>query len=350
MGVLLALFTQPGPANDESARVAIDDLLHQRYNALLTRDLESYMQTVDPARVFLRGCEQERFEAYIRVGARPDAVTLGRMDRWGDYLRIWLDTPVGWQRSFARFDGARWWMSEPTSDELGEDLSKDFSGVTVQYRGAEADLVDAVGAELESIIPLVRKHAASPPSHLFTLRLATLTSTSGSCFVAGEARGRGSTVITLREVGLTPGYDHVSRTTSATLEHEALHWLQIDRSASSMLAMDWWLVEGWPYLIANTDVSALLGRRDAVCEQPQLRYQDLRLGPLPNARPEDANRDYVAASLLVDRISKTGGDTAYWALFDAFGDNTVDPFTRVVGTDGPSFFDAWLADARHQYC
>ena len=350
VGVVLAMFTQAGPTSDESARAAIDDLMQQRYHALLTGDIDRYMRTVDPARGVLRTCEDQRFQTYVRLGMTPDAPVIGRVEKWGDYLRVWFDTSVGWKRLFVRYDGARWYVSEPTSAELGDEESKDIEGVTVSYRAAESDVIDAIAAELPSIIDSVTAHAPTPPSHLFSLRVDTLTTASGNCFIAGLAQGRGSTLITLRDIGLTPGYNHLSRDTSATIEHEALHWLQIDRSATAMRSMDWWLVEGWPFLVANTDLSTIARRGSAVCDQPALEYEDLRFGPRFDARPEAAQRLYLAASLLVERISKSGGDSAYWRIFDAFDDSTSDPFVRVTGADGSAFFRSWLADARKQYC
>ena len=65
------------------------------------------MNTVDPARAFLRECEKQRFETYVRLNVSPESVSVGRIDKYGDYLRVWIGTDVGWRRTFARYDGAR---------------------------------------------------------------------------------------------------------------------------------------------------------------------------------------------------------------------------------------------------
>ena len=346
VGVGLAIFTQPGPTNDESAKAALNDLLDRRYNALLRRDLDAYLNTVDPARTFLRECEKQRFETYVRLNVPPEGVSVGRVDKFGDYLRVWVDTDLGWRRTFARYDGARWYLSEPTSNELGEDLTKEFAGVKVHYRAVEDDLATIVGEDIPLIVDLVVPHAATPPARLFEVRIATLTGTNGSCFVGGQAEGGyGTTLITLKEVRLTHAYDHISRTTAATIEHEALHWLQSEHAPRT--TQDWWVIEGWPYLIAQLpDFSA---RHFAVCTSAPT-FDDLRFGLRFDAKAEDVTRAYVTAALLVERVDGSLGDRRYWQLFDTFADPTVDPYVRMVGADGRAFYSAWLESARGRYC
>src|SRR5919198_902430 len=67
-GIALAVFTQTGPANDDAARDAIQTLLQQRHTAFVKHDLDGYMGTVDPGRVFLRTCEEQRFAALAHMG------------------------------------------------------------------------------------------------------------------------------------------------------------------------------------------------------------------------------------------------------------------------------------------
>ena len=346
VGIGLSLFTQAGPTNDESAKAAINDLLERRYDAILARDLDAYMNTVDPARVSLRDCERQRFEAYVRLDIPPEGLSVGRVDKFGDYLRVWMSTAAGWQRTFARYDGARWYLSEPSSNELGEDITKEYAGVKVHYRAVEDDLGSVVGDDLASIIDIVVPHAPVPPAHLFELRIATLTGTSGSCFTLGQASGAATTLITLKDVRLTPGYNHISRATAATIEHEALHWLQIDRASPGMHP-DWWVLEGWPYLIAQQP--SLAERRSAMCTSAPA-FEDLEFGLRFDAQPEAFERLYTVASMLVERVSAGSGDTAYWRFFDSYADVTSDPLVRFAGTDGSSFYNAWLEDARRQYC
>jgi hypothetical protein len=141
----------------------------------------------------------------------------------------------------------------------------------------------------------------------------------------------------------------VSAETEATLEHEALHWVQIDHSPSAMGAADWWLIEGWPYLIANTPSPGL--RAFSVCTSPLPSYSQLRFGPLPDLQPEVVERYYVVASLLVESLNAQGAN-AYWGVFDGFAKDS-DParaFSSAIGLDGPSFYVTWAANARAKYC
>lgn len=345
VGVGLAMFTQAGPTNDESAKAALNDLLDRRYKALLTRDLDGYMSTVDPARTFLRECEKQRFETYVRLNIAPESVSVGRVDKYGDYLRVWIGTDLGWRRTFARYDGARWYLSEPTSNELGDDLTKEYAGVKVHYRAAEDDLASVVGEDIPLIVDRVTPHAAAPPARLFEVRIATLTGASDSCFIIGQAEGLSTTLITLKDVRLTTAYDHISRDTAATVEHEALHWLQHEHAART--GQDWWVIEGWPYLIAQPpDFS---DRHFGVCVSAPT-FEDLRFGVRLDAKAEDVTRAYIVAALLVERVDGSLGDRGYWQLFDAFDRPLVDPYIRITGAEGPSFYSTWLEDARRRYC
>jgi hypothetical protein len=348
-GVGLSLFTTAGPANNDSTRSEITIVLEKQLDAYRSHDLGLYMSTIDPDRLFLRDCEQQRFAVAQRLGLSLPEVVLGRTEKYGDYIRVWVRDADGWRRMFMRNDGARWYISEPTSGELGEDQETVFAGVRVSYKAVERDLVDAIGRDVSSVVKAVTAHAPAPPNQLFSVKIATMASTNGRCFVAGEAEGYGTATLTLREVRLTDEYDRVSAETEATLEHEALHWVQIDHAPSAMGSADWWLIEGWPYLIANTPSPGL--RAHAVCTSSLPTYSQLRFGPLPDLQPEVIERYYVVASLLVESLSAQRAD-GYWKVFDGFA-NDSDPavaFSSAIGLDGPSFYLTWAAAARAKYC
>ena len=346
VGIGLGLFTQFGGANDEAANAAINDLLERRYNALVARELDAYMNTIDPARVFLRECATQRFQAYVRSDVLPQRLSVGRVEKWGSYFRVWLNTEYGALRTFMRYDGGRWYISEPFPRELGERLSKVYAGVKLHYQAADESLANVVGEDLVSIMSNVMTHAAEPPSALFELSIATLSDPGGECFVLGAAENWGMTNITLNDVRLTAEYDHISRDTAATIEHEALHWLQFDHGSRWKSAPSWWVIEGWPTLLSEPPSPS--ERRLAICTSPP-SYDDLTYGLRPGAAVEHVADAYTVAAMLVERIVGASGDAAYWRFFDDFG-GTTDPYLRATGSDGRSFYAAWLEDARRQYC
>jgi len=351
-GIGLSFVSRTGPTVDASTRAAITELLDRRVTAARANDLDRFMGTVDPARVFLRNCEQQRFEAEARLGlsSRAPTLVLGATDTYGSYVRAWVHDPLGWQRIFLRNDGYRWYLSEPTSAELGDEQSRDYSGIKVTFRDVESDLADAVGHEAELILPSVMAQAPTPPTRLFSVRIATLTGTAGRCFVAGRASGYGATVLTLVQVRLTERLDRLSADTTDTLRHEALHWVQLDHSSDAMMAMDWWLIEGWPFLIANDPSRGL--RAASVCAPGLPTYSTLRFGPGPDDPPEVVTREYVVASLLVERLGTVYGAKAYWHIVDAFAKEieATRSYQSAIATDGPSFYAAWSDEARRQYC
>ncbi len=351
-GVGLSFISHTGPTIDAATRAAITELLDLRGSAMRANDLDRFMTTVDPARVFLHQCEQQRFEVLSRLGliTRAPTPVLGATSTYGDYVRAWVRDPFGWQRIFLRTDGYRWYLSEPTSAELGDEQSRDYSGIKVTFRDAESDLADAVGHEAEQILPSVMALAPSPPTRLFSVRIATLSGTAGKCFVAGEASGYGTTVLTLVDVRLTERLDRLSADMTATLRHEALHWVQADHSRDAMRAMDWWLIEGWPSLVANN--ASQTSRAEAVCASGPPTYSTLRFCPAPDDPPELVEREYVIASLLVERLGTAYGAKAYWHVVDAFAKeiDATRAYQSAIGTDGPSFYAGWAQEAHRQYC
>ena len=336
-----------GPTDDE-ARAAVNGLLDRKYKALEARDLDGYMSTIDPARIFLRNCARQRFEAWVRSGEPLPKVSVGRVDKWGKYVRVWLGTKDGWWRSFARYDGGRWYASEPFPGELGDHQTKEYAGVKVHYLAAEEDLASVVGEDLTSIMAGVLPHAAERPSAMFELEIATLSDPGGDCFIGGTAGRWGTTMIKLNDVLLTSTYDHLSHETVGIIEHEALHWLQNEHASRTKMRQrpHWWVSEGWPTLIANNP--SLSDRHLATCSSPP-SYDDLRLGLRFDAKIEDVANAYTVAAMLVERVAGSSGDVAYWRFFDEFG-STTDPYLRATGSDGRRFYNAWLEEARHLYC
>ena len=76
------------------------------------------------------------------------------------------------------------------------------------------------------------------------MQIFTLSDPGGDCLFVGTAERVGLTIITLSDVRLTPGYDHITEDTVSTIQHEMLHWLQDDHASRLQLRRPhWWVIE-----------------------------------------------------------------------------------------------------------
>jgi hypothetical protein len=335
---------------DDPARVAITALLDAQHKAFAARDLNAYLVTLDPSRVSLRTCEQQRFETAALLKYPVPTLRLGRTDSYKDYVRAMVADVSGWRRVFVRNDEGHWYVTEPATGDLGGELTREFAGIKVTANEAEADLIDPIGHDLDQVRAAVQQYAPAPPAKLFTVRVSTLTASSGQCFVAGTAKfGYENTNLTMREVTLANGYASLSRGSLGVLMHEAFHWIQLDRSVDAMRAIDWWVAEGWPERYA-IDPSGPR-REDAICSAPLPSYDEMRRAPVAGTPAIELLRRYTIAAVLIDRLATEYGKDAYWRLFDAFGKEiNADRAYAVLGTDGPTFYGSWATEARAHYC
>jgi hypothetical protein len=335
----------------ERQRAAIAALLEAQHNAIAARDVNAYLATLDPSRVPLRTCEQQRFETAALLKYPVPDLRLGRTEPYKDYVRAMVGDISGWRRIFLRNEGDHWYVTEPTTGDLGGEVTREFAGIKVTANEAEADLIDPIGHDLDPVRAAVEQYAPTPPTKLFTVRVATLTASVGRCFVAGTAQlGYDNTSLTMRDVTLANGYASLSRTSLGVLTHEAFHWIQLDRSADAMRAIDWWLGEGWPE--RNAADPSGPRREDAICSAPLPSYDDMRRAPFPLTPAIEVGRRYTIAAVLIDRLAGQYGADAYWRLFDAFGTefNADRAYQVALGTDGPTFYGSWAAEARAHYC
>ena len=344
-GIAYAL--RPGDPTQQ----ALIALMTQRRAAIAAHDLDAFLATVDPERPNLRTCEKDRFQAVAPHLPRPPDLALGRTDTYKGYIRAFAHDSFGWRRYFIRNVGGNWYVTEPTVTELGPDVSRQFSGITVTASEAEADLIDAVGNDLEFVRDKVLLYAPTKPSSFFKVRIATLSNTTTRCLVTGSASASSDgTVLTLRDVTLESTLRTLSQDSAATLIHEALHWVQVDHSADAMRAMDWWLVEGWPERLANDPPGQ--ARTEAACAKPFPSYLQMTAVPSPLATDAEVGHRYVIAAMLIERLEQQYGSDAYWRLVDAFGrERDRDrAYGSAFATTGAAFYDAWAADARAHYC
>ena len=345
------IVARPSTVVDDPARVAIAGLLEQQRKALVKGDLNAYLATLDPSRVSLRTCEEQRFEIEVAQKMPVPSYTLGRTDTYKSYVRAWVSDLTGWRRVFVRNDGGHWYLTEPSTADLGPDVTREFAGIRVTAKEAEADLIDAVGHDLSSVRDAVVRYAPTPPTKLFSIWLSTLAAANGKCFFAGTALPTyDGARLTLIDITLNPDYASLSLQSTNVLMHEALHWIQFEHSLDAVDSMDWWLMEGWPYRIADDPSGG--ARSSAVCSPSVPAYRDTRNPPSAGTSPIDVERHYVIGAMLVERLGTQYGPSAYWQLVDAFAKDP-DPdraYKAAFGTDGATFYRAWLTDMQAHYC
>jgi len=343
----------PRTATTQNEREALVTLLSARRAALLSRDRVAFLGTIDPYRASYAECQRQIFDVQARTGTRPPVYYLGRIEHMGEYVNAWVDDGPGLRRMFFRKVEGRWLFSEPLESDLGSRRTRTLSGVEVRYWPIDEEVVGFLDRELVTVRRTVVEHAPAPITTLFTLTIDPLSDPRGgrSCFVEGQAGVSNyspNTSITLRALWLNAGYNALAQATRAALEHEALHWIQADHSASAMRAMDWWLVEGWPTLIAEPAPARRIN--GDLCVRAPPTYKEMHDGPIGGA-PEETTRSYRIASTMVDHLIRTRGDAGYWMLVDAYR-TTADPKEayRSIGSDPDTFYAEWLAATRSRYC
>src|SRR5437867_3406675 len=89
---------------EDPVRVGIAALLDAQHKALAARDLDGYLATIDPSRVTLRTCEQQRFETAALLKLPAPALKLGRTEVYSGYVRAMVADLAGWRRIFLRND------------------------------------------------------------------------------------------------------------------------------------------------------------------------------------------------------------------------------------------------------
>jgi hypothetical protein len=342
------------PPVDEADRLAIETTLLEHAVAMNKRDLSRFHNTVDQTRGSFSLCQDRIFMA-VPNGGRVGGQLLGSVERYRDYVRGWVSDGVDWRRYYFRQAGDRWVLSEPLPQELGPERRAVFGGVEVTFWSIDDDIVDLVGAALPEVRDFVVGHARVPPKGQFTVRIDPLADPSGgsACLNSGSASlaHRTSTAhIVLSEVRVTTGLAALSTDTLTTLRHEALHWIQLDYSAEAVGNMEWWLVEGWPFLL--TEPVSLLERHSAFCRDRVVSTPGLRAGPTRTATYDVLVESYGLAGAAVEYLQTTYGADAYWRIVDGFS-SSADPqsaYMTAIGTDPVTFFDGWARWMTERYC
>jgi hypothetical protein len=329
------------PPSSGEIVAALDDYVA----AIDTHDLDRFSQTYDRTRPQFALCQQQLFEQAARTRERiVGPFMVGRIERWRDYVRAYADDGTGWYRLYFRREGDRWKLSEPLMSEIGDEHSKAFGATVVWTWDVDADLVDILGRAVEPVRQFAVAQGGPPPARPFEVRLAPLEALGPGCMFGGNAVTGYSltTTITIRDLRLTPAYDHVSGDSLRLLEHEALHWIQSEFSRGAMQAMPWWMLEGWPTARAQPLVSRLVRR--ALCATPALTVTDLDRGPRRSDRPETVDREYTIASAMVEAMEAQLGPDVYWKLVDRFRtDANVGLVFATVGSSEAAVFDAVVA-------
>ena len=344
--VLAVVPTLPG--STLPSRVELAAALDDYAAAMDTHDLERFSKTYDTTRAQFAICQEKLFEQSVRTGKRVVRFFgVGRIERWNDYVRASVDTNgYGFVRQYFRRVADRWILTEPLLSEVGQEHSKAYGGSTVWWWDVDSDVVDLLGSDVESVRKFAIAQGGPPPGDPFQVRLAPIQTLGPPCGYVGQAirssSSSSATTIVIRELGLTPGYDRVGEETERTLQHEALHWIQDERSRGAMQVLPWWMIEGWPE--ARTQPQSALHVRSALCDKPALTVTDLSSGPDLKTPGELVAREYSIAAAMVDAMEKQYGPDMYWKLFDAFrtDSNKGAVFAR-AGLSETAVWDAMVA-------
>jgi hypothetical protein len=354
---------QPSPtqttfAITEATKSEIGAVLQRRQSALVSKDLQGFQATVDLTRPAFRRCQQETFDSAARQGAPSTAVSVIKVEQYGDgYVRAYVqDGSKGLERFYFRRDGDRWVLTEPKIDELGGERSRVVEGIRVDYWGIDEDVVAPVGHEGSATREFLTPYANSTIRDPYFIKLIPTRETAGivACqFIAfANARDEHAPFIGIWRLWLAPNLDRVSDFEQTVFRHEGLHYLQDQFSHSITVRLDWWLIEGWPDYIAKSR-----GRGDivaAVCASsvPALKRIIDGVPTEPDTPPELSGTYYALANSMIEYVYATYGAQGYWDLVALYRDNPdyrVN-YPKVFKVEPDAFYQGWLASAKKKYC
>jgi hypothetical protein len=281
-----------------------------------------------------------------------------KVDAFGDYYRVIVSIPGGYQRFFVRRAGDGLRLTEPQPSEIGESRSRTDGPIRVDYWAVDEDVSEGIATAAHHAYDLAAGEAVGTPKATFSVHLYPVRSflAGAPCWLAGAVGTSDTNPVISLPVYVLP-FDQAFRTpTVATydvLVHEALHWVQGQNAYGASLSAPWWLREGWPDRVARID------RRDTVrvvlCATGFPTATELGrhgLAVFDETTTIDAARQYAAANIMVEYLFATYGPQTYWDLYGGAAkavDNDV-VFRTVLGVDQATFYTGWLAWAKARYC
>ncbi len=342
----------------ESTRGEIAALLQQRTDALVRKDLAGYQKTFELTRLALRRCLMDSFDIASRLlGAPSAAPDVSKVEKYGEYVRAYVNDNFGYRRSYFRKIEGRWIQTEPRDDELGGEKTKTVDGLQIAYWGIDDDVIDVMAKSAIQARTSVLQNLLSAESRTpFAVRFYPTRAVAGvvNCAVVGSALINNPTdpFVRLYRYWFNSTGTELSPETVTFIQHEGLHWAQDQYIPAISVRLPWFLAEGWPDYIGQS--RSLPTMKNVLCNTPTPTFKQLSDGVLitPETPQELQGQYYSFANTMVEYLYAQFGKDAYPRLLTAYKDgvNADVNFPKVLGVTPTQFYDGWLAFAKKKYC
>jgi hypothetical protein len=338
----------------------IQPTFDRREAALAARDIDALRSLYDPRRGSFTACALERARIAFPTPGRPPHYRVTRTVAYRGYVRAYAQAPGGTARLHLRLTPSGWVFTEPTADELGEERRIEGDGVRLSYWSIDEELAAPVmrAAEYARAYALPLAPVTGAPTMLARLLPTREAASSMSC-AADASAYLTQELFEIRLLGerllfTSDALGDVTPSVRAVFVHETLHWTQGLAAPRSIGKANWWLIEGWPTLVAEGE--ARLARdlpRIGCGDLPTYAQLASGTGLVRDPPPDVIVRYYTYASSAVRYLTGSfGGDDAYWRTLRSYeGPGTPDEIMqRSITTTADGFRDGWAAWVKERYC
>ena len=320
-------------------------------------DIAGLRALYDPTRGVFTACSMDRYYAEVVEPRANGRYRVIRAMPYGDYVRAYVDDGVGIRRIYLRRLEGRWVLTEPRDDELGTVRHISDEKTRLTYWSIDEEVAGAVLRASSYAAYYAGPLAPDPIDDSLDVVLFPTRDTAASipCGASGVARPVGQ--LEIRVLGPDLGFvgDSLGDITSSTrglFVHEALHITQARVTPRAMTRPAWWLIEGWPTLVADGDARLGLEMPRIACGTlPTYSQLASGIGLTRDPSPDVLARYYVYAASAVKYLNESGND-AYWRSMRAYESpgTTDEVVQRAVGMTADQFRDGWAAWVKKRYC
>jgi hypothetical protein len=350
--------TGPGAAAPSIAPEEIQATYDALSRAMRSRDIAKVRSLYDPARGAYTACAIESARLIFEVdSASPSSIVI-RTEPYLGYVRAYARSGSVVTRSYLRRAGSGWVFTEPLATELGIERRVERDDVRVSYWSVDEEIAPAVLGVASYARRWVEPFSPAWNSRTLDVYLFPTREGGSSIPCVGVAAAHVSREpIEIWAMASTLTYsDPLARVASAsagvTFVHEALHVTQALVTPLAMTRPAWWLIEGWPTLLANGE-SRLASElpRIGCSELPTYAQLASGVGLVRDPRPDTVQRFYTYAASAVKYVGEINAD-GYWRFMRSYeGPGTPDEIVeRAVGLSADGFRDAWAAWVKKRYC
>jgi hypothetical protein len=341
----------------ESTRSEITALLQRRTEALGKQDLAAYQKTFELTRLTLRRCLMDVFDIASRQGAPNVGPDVSKVEKYGEYVRAYVNEGLGYRRLYFRKDGSGWIQTEPKDDELGGEKTKTVDGLQIAYWGIDEDVIDAMAkSAIQARTTVLQNLLSAQSREPFAIRFYPTRSAAGivNCSVVGMhlINTPSDPFIRLYRYWFNGTGTELSPDTVTFIQHEGLHWAQDQYLPAITVRLPWFLAEGWPDFIGQS--RSLPAIKFVLCSTPTPTFKQLSDGVLQTPEtPQELSAQYYAfANTMVEYLYAQFGKDAYAKLLTVYKDgvNADVNFPKVLGVTPAQFYDGWLVFAKKKYC